>query len=141
MNNMNDDELRQAMATYELLKKQLDAMAQQLNFFQLSLEETMRAYSTLDAFAKAKEGEEILVPAGASSFVKATITSERKAIVGIGNKISVDMDIEAAAEYMKTSGEEVQAAIKKLSETISETDTKAKALAVSIQNEYDRRQK
>jgi prefoldin alpha subunit len=141
MNNMNDDELRQAMATYELLKKQLDAMSQQLNFFQLSLEETMRAYSTLDAFAKAKEGEEILVPAGASSFVKATITSERKAIVGIGNKISVDMDIEAAAEYMKTSGEEVQAAIKKLSETISETDTKAKALAVSIQNEYDRRQK
>lgn len=141
MNNMNDDELRQAMATYELLKKQLDAMSQQLNFFQLSLEETMRAYSTLDAFAKAKEGEEILVPAGASSFVKATITSERKAIVGIGNKISVDMDIEAAAEYMKTSGEEVQAAIKKLSETISETDSKAKSLAVSIQNEYDRRQK
>jgi len=138
---MNDDELRQAMATYELLKKQLDAMAQQLNFFQLSLEETMRAYSTLDAFAKAKEGDEILVPAGASSFVKATITSERKAVVGIGNKISVDMDIEEAAEYMKKSGEEVQAAIKKLSETISETDSKARSLAVSIQNEYDRRQK
>ena len=141
MNNMNDDELRQAMATYELLKKQLDAMAQQLNFFQLSLEETMRAYSTLDAFAKAKEGDEILVPAGASSFVKATITSERKAVVGIGNKISVDMDIDDAAEYMKKSGEEVQAAIKKLSETISETDSKARSLAVSIQNEYDRRQK
>ena len=141
MNIMNDDELRQAMATYELLKKQLDAMAQQLNFFQLSLEETMRAYSTLDAFAKAKEGDEILVPAGASSFVKATITSERKAVVGIGNKISVDMDIEEAAEYMKKSGEEVQAAIKKLSETISETDSKARSLAVSIQNEYDRRQK
>ena len=141
MNNMNDDELRQAMATLETLKMQLDAMTQQLKFFQLALEETLRAHSTLDAFAKAKEGEEILVPAGASSFVKATITSERKAIVGIGNKVSVDMGIEEAAAYMKTSAEEVQEAIKRLSEAINETDSKARTLAVSIQNEYERRQK
>ena len=71
---MNDDELRQALATLETMKVQLDAMAQQARFFQLSLEETMRAHDTLDAFAKAKEGDEVLVPAGASSFVIATVT-------------------------------------------------------------------
>ena len=94
---MNDDELRQALATLETMKVQLDAMAQQARFFQLSLEETMRAHDTLDAFAKAKEGDEVLVPAGASSFVIATVTSKRKAVVGIGNKVSIDMDLDEAA--------------------------------------------
>jgi prefoldin alpha subunit len=136
---MDDNELRQALSTLEALKVNLESMTQQLKFFQLSLEETMRAYSTLDAFAKAKEGDEILVPAGASSFVIATITSKRKAIVGIGNKVSIDMDIEDAAEYMKKSGEEVQEAIKKLSEVITDTDNRARSLTLSIQQEYERR--
>lgn len=137
---MDDDELRQAMATLETLKMQLDAMAQQSKFFQLSLEETLRARDTLDAFAKAKEGDEILVPAGASSFVIATVTPKRKAIVGIGNKVSIDMDIEQAAEYMRTSSVEVEEAIKKLSEAIRDADEKYRALALQINQEYKRRQ-
>ena len=100
---MNDDEFRQAMATLEAYKVQLDAMAQQSNFFKLSLEETMRARDTLRAFANANEGDEILVPAGASSFVIATVTSKKKAIVGIGNKVSIDMDLTEAADYMASS--------------------------------------
>ena len=138
---MNDDELRQAMATLETLKVQLDAMAQQLKFFQLSQEETLRAYGTLEAFAKAKEGEEIMVPIGASSFVKATITSERTAVIGIGNKVSIDMDIDDAAQYMKSGAEEIKEAIVKLTEAMNEADTKARALATSIQSEYERRKK
>ena len=137
---MNDDEFRQAMAALEAYKVQLDAMAQQSNFFKLSLEETLRARDTLRAFANAKEGDEILVPAGASSFVIATVTSKRKAIVGIGNKVSIDMDLGEAAEYMATSAEEVQDAIKKLSDAIQEMNARAKELSIAVQQEYQRRQ-
>lgn len=137
---MNDDELRQSMATLEAFKVQLDAMAKQLQFFQISLEETLRARDTLKAFAEAKEGDEILVPAGASSFVRATITASRSAVVGIGNKISIDMDIEEAAKYMATSAEEVSDAIKKLSAAIDEMNGKARELATVINQEYQRRQ-
>ena len=137
---MNDDEFRQAMATLEAYKVQLDAMAQQSNFFKLSLEETMRARDTLKAFAEAKEGDEILVPAGASTFVIATVTSKKKAIVGIGNKVSIDMDLEQAAKYMANSVEEVQEAIKKLSDAIQEMNVKARELSLAVQQEYQRRQ-
>ena len=137
---MNDDEFRQAMATLEAYKVQLDAMAQQLNFFKLSLEETLRARDTLKAFAEAKEGDEILVPAGASSFVMATVTSKRKAIVGIGNNVSVDMDLEEAAKFMADSVEEVQDALKKLNEAISEMNARARELSLAVQQEYQRRQ-
>ena len=137
---MNDDELRQALATLETMKVQLDAMAQQARFFQLSLEETMRAHDTLDAFAKAKEGDEVLVPAGASSFVIATVTSERKAVVGIGNKVSIDMDLDEAAKYMADSANEVKDAIQKLNENMRQMDSQARSLSMSIQQEYQRRQ-
>ena len=137
---MNDDEFRQAMAALEAYKVQLDAMAQQSNFFKLSLEETLRARDTLRAFADAKEGDEILVPAGASSFVVATVTSKRKAIVGIGNKVSIDMDLEEAAKYMADSAVEVQDALKKLSDAIQEMNVKARELQLAVQQEYQRRQ-
>ena len=138
--SMNDDEFRQAMATLEAYKVQLDAMAQQSNFFKLSLEETMRARDTLRAFANANEGDEILVPAGASSFVIATVTSKKKAVVGIGNKVSVDMDLTEAADYMAASAEEVQEALKKLSDAIQEMNVKARELSLAVQQEYQRRQ-
>ena len=137
---MNDDELRQALATLETMKVQLDAMAQQARFFQLSLEETMRAHDTLDAFAKAKEGDEVLVPAGASSFVIATVTSKRKAVVGIGNKVSIDMDLDEAAKYMADSANEVKDAIQKLNDNMRQMDSQARSLSMSIQQEYQRRQ-
>ena len=137
---MNDDELRQALATLETMKVQLDAMAQQARFFQLSLEETMRAHDTLDAFAKAKEGDEVLVPAGASSFVIATVTSKRKAVVGIGNKVSIDMDLDEAAKYMADSANEGKDAIQKLNENMRQMDSQARSLSMSIQQEYQRRQ-
>ena len=138
--NMNDDEFRQAMAALEAYKVQLDAMAQQSNFFKLSLEETLRARDTLRAFADAKEGDEILVPAGASSFVIATVTSKRKAIVGIGNKVSIDMDLDEAAKYMADSAAEVQDALKKLSDAIQDMNVKARELQLAVQQEYQRRQ-
>ena len=137
---MNEDELLQALATLETMKVQLDAMAQQARFFQLSLEETMRAHDTLDAFAKAKEGDEVLVPAGASSFVIATVTSKRKAVVGIGNKVSIDMDLDEAAKYMADSANEVKDAIQKLNENMRQMDSQARSLSMSIQQEYQRRQ-
>lgn len=137
---MDDGELRQALATLETMRVQLDAMAQQARFFQLSLEETLRARDTLNAFANAKEGDEILVPAGASSFVIATVTSKRKAVVGIGNKMSIDMDLEDAAKYMSDSAEEVREAIQKLNDTIKQTDAQAKSLSMAVQQEYQRRQ-
>ena len=138
--NMNDDEFRQAMAALEAYKVQLDAMAQQTNFFKLSLEETLRARDTLRAFANAKEVDEILVPAGASSFVIATVTSKRKAIVGIGNKVSIDMDLDEAAKYMADSAAEVQDALKKLSDAIQDMNVKARELQLAVQQEYQRRQ-
>ena len=62
---MNDDELRQALATLDAYKVQLDALTQQSQILQMTFEEATRAKETMAAIRDAKEGDEIMIPVGA----------------------------------------------------------------------------
>lgn len=137
---MNDDELRQALATLDAYKVQLDALTQQSQILQMTFEEATRARETMAAIKDAKEGDEIMIPVGASSFITAKVTSAPKAVVGIGNKISVEKDLDSAVEYMAASVAELTEALTKISNTMKEMDAAARNLAVAVQQEYQRRQ-
>lgn len=137
---MNDDELRQALATLEVYKNQLNTLTQQSQLLQVSFEETVRASETLAAFAKAKEGDEILVPVGASSFVTAKVTASPKAVIGIGNKISVEKTLDEATAFIGENLAEIKDALTKLNESMQEMDAAARGLAAAVQQEYQRRQ-
>ncbi|MFA6680275.1 MAG: prefoldin subunit alpha [Candidatus Methanomethylophilaceae archaeon] len=137
---MNDDELRQAMSTLDAYKEQLDAMAQQSQLLQLSLEEAMRARDTLKALNNAKEGDEILVPAGTSSFVTAKLTSKKTALVNIGNRTSVEKSFDEAINYMTSNIDEITEALKRITDTMNKMNNNARGLAAAIQQEYQRRQ-
>ena len=137
---MEDAELRQAISVAESYKQRVEALSRQVQVLRVSLDEVTMASNALKAFRDAKDGDEIMVPVGASSFVIATVTSKRKAVVGIGNKVSIDMDLDDAAKYMATGAEEVQEAIKKLNDAIQEMNAKARELSLAVQQEYQRRQ-
>lgn len=137
---MNDDELRQALAALDAYKNQLNALTQQSQLLQMSYEETLSASRTLASLVDAKEGDEIMVPVGASSFVTAKVTSSPKAIVGIGNKVSVEKELGEAVEYMKSNLAEITDALKKLNESMQEMDAAARNLSLAVQQEYQRRQ-
>ena len=106
----------------------------------MSYEETLSASQTLASLVDAKEGDEIMVPVGASSFITAKVTSSPKAVVGIGNKVSVEKDLSDAVEYMKSNLNEIADALKKLNESMQEMDAAARNLSVAVQQEYQRRQ-
>jgi len=137
---MNDDELRQALAALDAYKNQLAALTQQAQLLQMSYEETLSATQTLTSLINAKEGDEIMVPVGASSFVTAKVTSAPKAVVGVGNKVSVEKSLDDAVEYMKSNLAEITDALKKLNESMQEMDAAARNLSLAVQQEYQRRQ-
>lgn len=137
---MEERDLRQAMLVLESYKEQMDALGQQMAMLQTSLEESVRARETLKAFKNAEEGDEILVPVGASVFVTAKVTDKRKALVGIGNKISVGKELPEAEEFMSTVVIELQESLKRISNTYSEIQTAANNLAAAVNAEYESRQ-
>jgi prefoldin, archaeal alpha subunit/eukaryotic subunit 5 len=137
---MEDGELRQAMAVLESYNLQLETLSRQVRLLQASLEETTRARESLKALSKANEGDEILIPIGASTFVPVKVSGEKKAIINIGNRLSAEKDIDEAVGYMEVNGKEISEALKGAVSTLEEIERRASELTVAVQNEYQNRQ-
>lgn len=136
---MNDEELRQAARTLDSYNQQLESISRQIRLLQASRDETVRASRTLEALADAKEGDEVLIPIGASSFVTVKVTDKKTAVVGIGNKVSVDKEYSQAKDFMDKSSAEISDAIQKSAAAMQEIQQYTEDLAAAVQEEYRKR--
>lgn len=136
---MNDEELRQAARTLDSYNQQLENISRQIRLLQASRDETVRASRTLEALADAKEGDEVLIPIGASSFVTVKVTNKKTAVVGIGNKISVDKEYSDAKDFMDRNSAEISDAIQKSVAAMQEIQQYTEDLAAAVQDEYRKR--
>jgi len=137
---MEDSELRQALDVLETYNAQLEALNRQVRLLQVSLDDTTRARESFRALADAKEGDDILVPVGASSFIPAKVTGKKKAIVGIGNRLAAEKDLDEAIEFMDASVKEISQAFRETVGTLNEIEKMAAELTAAVQNEYQYRQ-
>ncbi|MCL2032215.1 MAG: prefoldin subunit alpha [Methanomassiliicoccaceae archaeon] len=138
---MDENELHQAMAVLDAYTAQLEALNRQVRLLQVSLEDTNRARDSFKALADAKEGDEILIPVGASSFIPAKVTGKKKAIVGIGNRLSTEKDLTEAAEFMEASGKDISNALREAIGALDEIERMANELSAAIENEYQNRRR
>ncbi|MGN0099051.1 MAG: prefoldin subunit alpha [Candidatus Methanomethylophilaceae archaeon] len=137
---MEDNELRQAIAAMESYKERVEALSRQVQVLRVSLEEVTMSSDALKAFKNAKEGDEIMVPVGASSFITVKVTSNRNVVVGIGSNISVEKDIDDAIGYMDANNAEIAEALKKSAETLNEAQQALTTISNAVQQEYVNRQ-
>ena len=137
---MEDNELRQAIAAMESYKERVEALSRQVQVLRVSLEEVTMSADALKAFKNAKEGDDIMVPVGASSFITVKVTSNRNVVVGIGSNISVEKDIDDAISYMDANNAEIAEALKKSAETLNEAQQALTTISNAVQQEYVNRQ-
>lgn len=138
--NLEDNELRQAIAAMESYKERVEALSRQVQVLRVSLEEVTMSSDALKAFKNAKEGDDIMVPVGASSFITVKVTSNRNVVVGIGSNISVEKDIDDAIGYMDANNAEIAEALKKSAETLNEAQQALTTISNAVQQEYVNRQ-
>ena len=137
---MEDNELRQAIAAMESYKERVEALSRQVQVLRVSLEEVTMSSDALKAFKNAKEGDDIMVPVGASSFITVKVTSNKNVVVGIGSNISVEKDIDDAISYMDANNAEIAEALKKSAETLNEAQQALTTISNAVQQEYVNRQ-
>jgi prefoldin alpha subunit len=106
-NEMSEQEL---LTNIQILQEQAKVFASNIEMLSMYLEELHRSKTTLEGLDQIKKGDEILVPIGASSFIRARIDDTENVISGIGADVSVDRTVEEA--------------IKNLEERISLTESK-----------------
>lgn len=66
------------------------------------------ANATLEGIENTKEGTEVLVPIGGSSYVKTKLAPPDKVIVGLGAGVSVEKTLPEAKEIVKQRIEELE---------------------------------
>ena len=137
---MEDDELRQAMAILDAYGAQLEALNRQVRLLQVSLEDAVRARESFKALADANEGDEILVPVGAASYIPVKVTGKKTAVIGIGNRLSAEKNLDEAIEFMEAHVSEVSDALRETIGTLDEVERMAEELTAAVQNEYQYRQ-
>lgn len=137
---MNEQELKQALSTLDLMRAQAESLAEQQQLIQYSLEEYSRAKETLSKWKGAKKGEEILVPIGGNSFVFAKVAFNSKALVGIGSGVTVERPVEEAIATLDTRINEMVEAMKKINDSMTVLETRSANLTRQVQAEYDKLQ-
>ena len=138
--NVNDDELRQMLALMESYKNRTEALSRQVNVLRSTLDEVNMANESIKALLAAKEGDEIMVPIGASSFMNVKVASNKNIIVGIGSNISVEKTPEDASQYMEANAAELTEALKKTVDALNEVQKALSTVSEAVQIEYMSRQ-
>lgn len=135
---MNEQELRQALGAMEVYKAQLEGILEQQQLVQMSLEELSRGKATVAEFMKAADGDDILVPVGGGSFVKARAVDNQKILVSVGSGITIEKSAEEALQLMDLRVQEMLDAMKKLNESRQVIEMKSNQLNQMLQSEYER---
>ena len=138
---MNEQEIRQALATLEIYKTQAESLAEQQQIISFSLEEYSRARDTLGKWKDAAEGAELLVPVGGNSFVFAKVADNQKALVGVGSGVTVEKPLDEAIKTLEARINELAEAAKKVTESLTMLESRSAQLTQIVQAEYDRLQK
>jgi len=137
---LDDNELRQAMSAMESYKDRVEALSRQVQVLRVSLDEVTMTAEALKAFQNAQEGDEIMVPVGASSFITVKVTSNKNVIVDIGGNISVEKEVGEAIAYMDSNNAEISEALKKTADALNDAQQALNNLTSAVQQEYNSRQ-
>ena len=138
--NVNDEELRQMLALMEGYRNRAEALNRQVTVLRSSLDEVNLAHESITALMNAKDGDEIMIPIGASSFMNVKVTSNKNIIVGIGSGISVEKDPEDASKYMEANAAELREALKKTVDALQEVQQALETVSEAVLTEYMNRQ-
>ena len=136
---MNDEELRQAMQALESYQQQLESVERQARLLQNTRDEATRASRTIQALMDAKPGDELLVPIGSSCLITVNVSEKKKAVIGVGSKVSVEKDLPDALETLETTTKELNEAVQKTIGAMREIQGYVEQLTNAVQSEYSAR--
>jgi prefoldin alpha subunit len=140
---MNEEKMneRELAMNIQFLQEQAKILASNVEMLTMYRQELAASKVTLEGLKNLKKKDEILVPIGASSFIRARIDDTETVIVGIGANISVDRSTDDAVENLgerialtETKIKENQENYMKVAEKLEELNFQARKLIEKGEN-------
>jgi len=86
----SEEEIRELIGQIQVNQQRMEALQQQANLVQMSLNDLDSALKALTTLEGKTEEHELLVPIGAGSFIHAKLANPDKVIIGLGASVSVE---------------------------------------------------
>lgn len=103
-----EQEVRKLSVQLHYLEQTADTLQQRLQMLNAALTDLSFANMTLESLEKEKEGAEMLVPIGGSSYIEVKLSNPDKIVVGLGSGVSVEKSLPEAKAAVKERMDELQ---------------------------------
>ena len=134
---VDERQLRQDYAELEAAKGQLEGLAKQQQLIQLAVEEHVRARETVKEMATKQPGELLLVPIGADSYIRAAISDDRSAVVGVGSGVSINRTAEEAEKILDSKIDDLSRAFKSITDRAAQMEAMIQELSDKVQAQIE----
>lgn len=136
---MNDQSEQELAINIQILQEQARIIASNVERLTIYLQELNTSKTTLEGLQTLKKGDEILVPIGASSFIRARIEDTEGVIVGVGANVSMDRTVEEATTNVQERITFVESKIRENQETYVKIAQKLDELSAEAQKLMEKR--
>jgi prefoldin alpha subunit len=133
---MSEQQLRQTISALDVGRAQLENVSRQQDILRGTLEEHLRAKETVEAFTKAKKGEELLVPAGAGVFLHTEAAGKSTAVANIGAGVMMEKDLNDIVKLLESRIDELRKAAQELDEQAEKISYAVEQLSADAQQQY-----
>ena len=118
----NDEEtVRKMLVELRVLEGSANLMRSRLSVVDNALNEIVIANLSLDGAKNNSLNTDVLVPAGAGSFIRAKLTDINKVIIGIGAGVSIERSIEDSIIDLKNRQNELEKVKSSLQKQLTQT--------------------
>lgn len=106
--NNQEEEIRKLSIELRLLEQTAETFQQRINMMNAALADLTYANMTLDGIKEEKDGADLLVPIGSSSYIKVKLANVDKVIVGMGAGVSIEKTLPEAKTIVNERLSEIQ---------------------------------
>lgn len=96
-------------------------MQSRLDIVRAATNEISLAHSTLEGLKKLQEGDAVLVPVGAGSYIRMTIADSKKLVMGVGAGTALEKDVESSVQELNSRLQELDKAKTSIQQQLDQT--------------------
>ena len=116
-----EDLVRQLASEIRILEGSVGALQSRLDIVRAATGEVTLAHATLEGLIRIDDGDDVLVPVGAGSYIRMKITDSKKLVMGVGAGTAIEKDVTSSIAELKTRIEELDKARTSIQQQLDQT--------------------
>lgn len=124
-----EQQVQEDLMRMDAYRNQFNGLAQQLQLLSASRQDHLRARESLEGIDRAVPGAEFLLPLGAETFVRGSVGSDHRVLVGIGSGVMVELERPKVAELLAQRVERIDLALRDLEGQMGALDERIRLIS------------